>query len=142
MSLLASLQGLTAVLTFPTFDPPQLKAVLRMIDRATPRPRPGTPAPYLKAIGAYVDDHVPQSAGIKNLCTIPSLDTLRAQLVELLSAPEAQLTGGLDQARGRRLARTLDELQTSLEENSKGKCLTPCLHISCLWLFTTILCAS
>lgn len=120
--LLSSVQGPTAMLAFPTLDPPQLKAVLRMIDRAIPKPQPGAhPGPSLKVIGAYVDGRVLQPAGIQALSTLPSLDTLRAQLVGLLSAPAAQIAGVLDQARGGRLSRTLDGLRASLEESSKEK---------------------
>ncbi|KAF8600634.1 hypothetical protein BDV93DRAFT_415152, partial [Ceratobasidium sp. AG-I] len=114
--LLSSVQGPAAVLAFPTLDPPQLKAVLRTIDRAIPKSQPGAPpGPSLKVIGAYVDGRVLQPAGIQNLSTLPTLDTLRAQIVGLLSAPAAQLAGVLDQARGGRLSRTLDGLRASLE---------------------------
>lgn len=120
--LLSSIQGPTAVLAFPTLDPPQLKAVLRTIDRAIPKSQSGAaPGPSLKVIGAYVDGRVLQPAGIQTLSTLPTLDTLRAQLVGLLSTPAAQLAGVLDQARGGRLSRTLEGLRASLEENSTGK---------------------
>lgn len=120
--LLSSVQGPTAVLAFPTLDPPQLKAVLRTIDRATPKAQPGAPpGASLKVIGAYVDGRVLHPAGIVNLSTLPTLDTLRAQLVGLLSAPAAQLAGVLGQARGGRLSRTLEGLRASLEENAREK---------------------
>lgn len=51
--LLSSVQGPAAVLAFPTVDPPQLKAVLRTIDRAIPKALPSTSSgPSLKVISA------------------------------------------------------------------------------------------
>ncbi|CEL54373.1 hypothetical protein RSOLAG1IB_07023 [Rhizoctonia solani AG-1 IB] len=121
--LISSIQGPAAILAFPSLDPPQLKSVLRVIERAVPKSRPGGPAgevrPVLHVIGAYAEGRVFQATGIQNLSTLPTLDTLRAQLVGLLSAPAAQLAGVLDQARGGRLSRTLEGLKASLEENEK-----------------------
>jgi ribosomal protein L10 len=120
--LLSSVEGPAAVLAFPTLDPPQLKAVLRTIERAILKAQPGAPpGPALKVIGAYVDGRVLYPKGVKDLSTLPTLDSLRAQLVGLLSAPAAQIAGVLDQARGGRLSRTLEGLRASLEENAAEK---------------------
>ncbi|KAG8767840.1 hypothetical protein FRC12_006007 [Ceratobasidium sp. 428] len=121
--LLTALEGPAAVLAFPTLDPPQLKSILRTIDRAVPKatPQPGAaPAPVLRLVGAYVDGRVLRPDGVQNLSTLPTLETLRAQLIGLLSAPAAQLAGVLDQARGGRLSRTLEGLRESLEEGTTG----------------------
>ena len=48
---------------------------------------------------------------------LPTLDTLRAQLVGLLSAPATQLAMVLSEASGGKLARTLEGLKKSLEED-------------------------
>ncbi|CAE7214740.1 unnamed protein product [Rhizoctonia solani] len=121
--LISSIQGPAAILTFPNLDPPYLKSALRVIERAVPKSRQGEPVdhskPKLHVIGAYTEGRVFQSAAIQNLSTLPTLDTLRAQLVGLLSAPAAQIAGVLDQARGGRLSRTLEGLKASLEENEK-----------------------
>ncbi|CAE6428832.1 unnamed protein product [Rhizoctonia solani] len=121
--LIPSVQGPAAILTFPSLDPPHLKSALRAIERAIPKPRPGAPVdhtkPKLHIIGAYAEGQVFQFAAIQNLSTLPTLDTLRAQLIGLLSAPAAQLAGVLDQARGGRLSRTLEGLKASLKENEK-----------------------
>ncbi|CAE6535549.1 unnamed protein product [Rhizoctonia solani] len=123
--LISSVQGPAAILTFPSLDPPYLKSALRTIERAVPTPKPGAlvdpTKPRLHVIGAYAEGRVFQSAAIKNLSTLPTLDTLRAQLVGLLSAPAAQLAGVLDQARGGRLSRTLEGLKASLEESEKAE---------------------
>ncbi|QRV79920.1 ribosomal protein L10 [Ceratobasidium sp. AG-Ba] len=122
MPLLAAVQGPAAMLAFPTLDPPQLKSILRALERAVPKAKSeqsSAPRPTLRIIGGYVDGQVMQPEGLQNLSNLPTLDTLRAQLVGLLSAPAAQIAGVLDQARGGRLSRTLDGLRASLEESSK-----------------------
>ncbi|KAG8710819.1 hypothetical protein FRC08_016677 [Ceratobasidium sp. 394] len=122
--LLSAVRGPAAVLAFPTLDPPQLKSILRTLDRAVPKskPEPGAaPSPALRILGAYVDGRVLRPDGVQSLSTLPTLETLRAQLVGLLSAPAAQLAGVLDQARGGRLSRTLEGLRASLEEETATK---------------------
>ncbi|KAG9076265.1 hypothetical protein FRC06_009601 [Ceratobasidium sp. 370] len=122
--LLSTIRGPAAILAFPTLDPPQLKSILRTLDRAIPKstPEPGAPpSPTLRILGAYVDGRVLRPDGIRSLSTLPTLETLRAQLVGLLSAPAAQLAGVLDQARGGRLSRTLEGLRASLEDGTTEK---------------------
>ncbi|CAE6501669.1 unnamed protein product [Rhizoctonia solani] len=121
--LISGVQGPAAILAFPSLDPPHLKSVLRVLERTVPTPKKGVPVddkkPKLHIIGAFAEGRVFQPTGVKDLSTLPTLDTLRAQLVGLLSAPAAQLAGVLDQARGGRLSRTLEGLKASLEENEK-----------------------
>jgi ribosomal protein L10 len=123
LPLVSNVQGPAAILAFPSLDPPHLKSVLRVIDRSIPKSSQAQgqdgPKPKLQVLGAYAEGRVFQLEGVKHLSTLPTLDTLRAQLVGLLSAPAAQLAGVLDQARGGRLSRTLEGLRMSLEEKEK-----------------------
>ncbi|KAI0785428.1 hypothetical protein BC629DRAFT_1582423 [Irpex lacteus] len=145
---LASLQksGL-AVLSFPDFNPPQLDAVIRAMSRSVPprkakteeqlaqeakdatdsyvpgrrvkRQRP-EPTPDLKVVGALIEGRVFKAAEVSEVAKLPTLDTLRAQLVGLLSAPSAQLAALLNEAGGAKLSRTLEGLKKSLEEKEGG----------------------
>ncbi|KAH8094730.1 hypothetical protein BXZ70DRAFT_947296 [Cristinia sonorae] len=132
-----------AILTLPNLNPPQLKAVLRIMSRLVPprkaktpeeikkeqqdaeknfipgrklkRQRP-VPVPDLKVVGALIEGRIFMADGVKSISELPTLDTLRAQLVGLISAPATQLAGVLSQAGGGTLARTLEGLKKSLEE--------------------------
>ncbi|KAF8167560.1 hypothetical protein B0H34DRAFT_682311 [Crassisporium funariophilum] len=138
--------GSFAVLTLPSFDPPQLNAVLRAMDRSVPPKKPKTEEqlkqeladknadpsqpgkrikrvrqvriPELKLMGALIENRVFLPQGVKDVSKLPSLDTLRAQIVGLLSAPAAQLAAVLSEASGGQLARTLEGLKKGLEEAS------------------------
>ena len=135
--------GSFAVLTFPSFDPPQLGAVLRAMDRSVPPKPPKTneelkqelevknadPAqpgkrmkrvrqirtPELKLMGAVLENRVFLPPDVKDITKLPSLDTLRAQVIGLLSSPASHLTAILSEASGGRLARTLEGFQKSME---------------------------
>lgn len=146
---IADLQkGGLAVLAFPEFNPPQLDAVLRAMSRSVPprvqktqaeleqqakdavdayvpgrrvkRQRP-EPTPDLKVAGALIEGRVFGAAEVKDVAKLPTLDTLRAQVVGLLSAPSAQLAALLNEAGGAKLARTLEGLKKSLEEEQGGE---------------------
>ncbi|KAG6879375.1 hypothetical protein C0992_003195 [Termitomyces sp. T32_za158] len=138
--------GTFAVLLLPSFHPPQLNAILRSLERTVPTRPPKTPEeikkeqqaknadpetpgrrvkrqrrvlyPELKLAGALVEGKVFLPAGIKDVSQLPTLDTLRAQIVGLLSAPGMQLAGVLSQASGGHLARTLEGLKKGLEEDA------------------------
>ena len=135
--------GSFAVLTFPSFNPPQLNAVLRAMDRTVPPKRPKTdeelkqeldaknadPAhpgkrmkrvrqirtPELKLMGAILENRVFLPSGLKDVSKMPTLDTLRAQVVGLLSSPATHLAAILSEASGGRLARTLEGFKQSME---------------------------
>lgn len=136
--------GGLAILSFPDFNPPQLDAVLKAMSRSVPprkvktkaeieqeakdaadayvpgrrvkRQRP-EPTPDLKVVGALVEGRVFKAAEeVSEVAKLPNLDTLRAQLVGLLSAPSMQLAALLNEAGGAKLARTLEGLKKSLEE--------------------------
>lgn len=135
--------GSFAVLTFPSFDPPQLNVILRAMDRSVPLKRPKTddelkqelaeknadPAqpgkrmkrvrqirtPELKLMGAVLENRVFLPEGVKDISKLPSLDTLRAQVIGLLSSPATQLAAVLSEASGGRLARTLEGFKKGME---------------------------
>lgn len=137
-----------AVLALPSFDPPQLNAILRALDRGVPPRKPKTPEelkkeleeknadpatpgrrvkrirqvmqPELKLVGALIDGRVFLPQGVRDVSKLPTLDTLRAQIVGLLSAPANQLAGVLSEASGGRLARALEGLRKGLEEDASG----------------------
>lgn len=136
-------EGGLAVLTFPTLDPPQLNAILRALSRAVPPRKPKTqqeieqekkdaeasfvpgrrpkrqrptPVPDLKLVGALIEGRLFKAEDVQDVAQLPTLDTLRAQLVGLLSAPAMQLAMVLSEASGGKLARTLEGYKKSLEE--------------------------
>lgn len=140
--------GSIAVLSIPSMHPPLISAILRAMDRSVPPKPPKSPQeikaeedaknadpdqpgrrmkrvrqtriPELKLLGAIIEGRVFLPPGLNEVSKLPSLDTLRAQIVGLLSAPSAQLAGILGQAAGGQLARTLEGLKKSLEEENGG----------------------
>lgn len=140
--------GTLAVLSLPNLNPPQLNAILRILARTVPVRKPKTPeelaeakkvaeatfvpgrrpkrqrpkpTPELKLVGALIEGRVFGVEGVQDVAKLPTLDTLRAQLVGLLSAPASQLAMILSEASGGKLARTLEGLKKSLEEESEGE---------------------
>ena len=138
-----------AVLTFPVLDPPRLQAVLRALDRAVPKKRkdaaidsnakgkgkgddddfvPGRRIkrqrpvldPELKLLGALIGDRLFSVDAVKEISQLPTLETLREQIVGLLSSPAIQLSMLLGEAGGGRLARTLEGLKKMKEEEADG----------------------
>ncbi|EKM61551.1 uncharacterized protein PHACADRAFT_135308 [Phanerochaete carnosa HHB-10118-sp] len=109
--------GTLAVLTFPELNPPQLLAVLAAVARAVP-PRGARPraAPDLALVGAVIEGRAVRVEDVRSVAQLPDLETLRAQIVGLLSAPAGQLSAVLGEAGGAKLARTLKGLEKSLEE--------------------------
>ena len=135
--------GSLAVLSFPELNPPQLKAVLRVLARSVPPRKPKTqqqieeekkaaeaafvpgrrpkrqkptPVPDLKLLGALIEGRLVKAEGVQSVAELPTLDALRAQIVGLLSAPAAQLSMVLSEASGGKLKRTLEGFKKSLEE--------------------------
>ncbi|KAF7968935.1 hypothetical protein HWV62_28826 [Athelia sp. TMB] len=137
-------KGGLAILTLPSFNPPQIDAILKIMERTVPPRKPltaaeiaakeaekkadpatpgraiprsrSTPQPELKLLGAFIEGRVLSVSGVQDVSKLPTLDTLRAQIVGLLSSPATQLAGILSQASGGQLARTLEGLKKSLEE--------------------------
>lgn len=73
-------------------------------------------SPELKVMGALIEGRVFSAAGVKDVAKLPPLDTLRAQIVGLLSTPAMQLAAVLSEASGGKLARTLEGFKKGLEE--------------------------
>ncbi|KAJ7750207.1 hypothetical protein B0H16DRAFT_1549842 [Mycena metata] len=146
MRMTDGVTGALAVLSLPVLDPPQLKAILRTFDRNVP-PRkqkteeelqkelaeknadPANPGrrikrsrqvvdPELKVLGALLDGQILLPERVRDVADLPTLQTLREQLVGLLSSPGTQLAMVLSEAGGGRLARTLEGLKKGLEETS------------------------
>lgn len=141
------LKGGLAVLTLPSFNPPQLDAILRALDRSVPPKKPGIaePAPTkpqddpnfipgrkmqrvkpvltpeLEVMGALIERRVFGMEGVRDVSKLPTLDTLRAQIVGLLSSPAVQLAAILSEASGGKLARTLEGLKKGLEESPSAE---------------------
>ncbi|KAI0305077.1 hypothetical protein BC826DRAFT_979834 [Russula brevipes] len=139
-----TVQGGLAVLSLPVFNPPQLQAILRALERSAPKPKPPTAEqlkqaaaleaqdppnpgrrpkrtrktqePELSLMGALIEGRVFKAEGVKEVARLPTLGTLQAQIVGLLSSPGAQLAAVLSEASGGKLARTLEGLKKSLEE--------------------------
>lgn len=145
-SIADMVEGGLAVLSFEDFNPPQLDAVLRVLARTVPPRKPKTPAqiaqaakdaadafvpgrrpkrqrptptPDLKVVGALIEGRVFKAADVQTVSKLPTLDVLRSQIVGLLSAPSAQLAAVLSEASGGKLARTLEGLKKSLEEEQE-----------------------
>lgn len=142
--MIDGVDGGYAVLSLPVLDPPLLKAVLRAMDRSVPPRPPKTAAeiakeleektadpanpgrrmkrqravliPDLKVMGALIEGKVLLPDTMKEVSNMPTLDTLRAQVVGLLTAPSVQLAAVLSQASGGQLARTLEGFQKALED--------------------------
>jgi ribosomal protein L10 len=68
-------------------------------------------------LGALIEGRVFVAEGVRDVAKLPTLDTLRAQIVGLLQSPAVQLALVLQEASGGRLARTLEGLKKGLEED-------------------------
>jgi len=143
-------EGGLAVLSLPSFDPPQLNAIIRALQRSAPFPRNALSAsgssresnktpiddsdfvpgrrtkrvkpiltPELSLMGALIEGRVFKAPDVQEVAKLPTLVTLHAQIVGLLSSPATQLAGVLSQAGGGQLVRTLAGFQKGLEEAKK-----------------------
>lgn len=139
------LRGPIAVLSLPTLDPPHLTAILKVLDRALPKPSApaatsasrkgkeedlampplgggGTRKPKepriasLKVVGGLIEGRTFKFEELNRVTSLPSLQLLHSQIVGLLSGPHAQLVGVLSQAAGSRLLQTLDGFRQGLED--------------------------
>ena len=143
-----------AVLSLPSLDPPTLNAILNALQKSVPPLKPGkvtqvpsskktpaddpdfvpgrrvkrakpTPTPELMVMGALIEGRVFKAAAVRDIASLPTLDTLRAQLIGLISSPANQIAGVLGQARGGQLARTLEGFKKSLEDAEDNANSTP-----------------
>ena len=144
--MLEGTSGNFAVLSLPSFDPPLLAAVLRAMEKSVPPRPPKTEedikrvqaeknadpenpgrrvkkqrpmlTPDLRLVGAFIEGKVFLPPGVADASKLPTLDTLRAQIVGLLSQPGMQIAALLNEAGGAKLARTLEGLKKSMEEET------------------------
>ena len=142
-----TVQGGLAVLSLPVFNPPQLQAILRALARSAPKLKPPTPEelkqaaalaaqdppnpgrrvkrsrkvlePELMLMGALIEGRVFKAEGVNEVAKLPTFGTLHAQIVGLLSTPGMQLAAVLSEASGGKLARTLEGLKKSLEDEDE-----------------------
>jgi ribosomal protein L10 len=139
------LRGPVAVLSLPALDPPHLTSILKVLNRALPKPSAsaatsasgkrkedelampplgggGTRKPKeprvasLKVVGGLIEGRMFKFEELGRVSSLPSLQVLHSQIVGLLSGPPAQLVGVLSQAAGGRLLRTLDGFRQGLED--------------------------
>jgi ribosomal protein L10 len=144
-----TVRGGLVVLSLPVFNPPQLQAILRALERSVPKLKPPTAEelkqaaalgaqdppnpgrrvkrqrkihePELILMGALIEGRVFKAESVKEAAKLPTLGTLHAQIIGLLSSPGAQLAAVLNEASGGKLARTLEGLKKSLEETETAK---------------------
>lgn len=75
-----------------------------------------TLTPELTVMGALIEGKVFKASAVKDVASLPTLDTLRAQLIGLVSSPANQIASVLGQASGGQLARTLEGFKKGLED--------------------------
>ena len=143
-----------AVLSLPSLDPPMLNAILNALRKSVPPLKPGqkakvpssknpsaddpdfvpgrrvkrvkpTPTPELTVMGALIEGRVFKAPAVRDVASLPTLDTLRAQLVGLISSPANQIAGILVQASGGQLTRTLEGFRKGLEDSEGNTNPTP-----------------
>ncbi|GAA5956739.1 hypothetical protein JCM21900_002167 [Sporobolomyces salmonicolor] len=128
LSTASHLSGPLAVLTSSSLHPPTLSRVLSLLQTFSRTPPPNAPPPApdapplerLELLSSLLEKSqaaTPQRT--KEVGDLPSLDVLRAQIVGLLSAPGARITGVLG-ARASEVGRTLEGFKKGLEEHPKG----------------------
>ena len=131
-----------AILSLPSLDPPMLNAILNALHKSVPPLKPGQEAkskkpsvddpnfvpgrrvkrakptltPELTVMGALIEGRVFKTPAVQDVASLPTLDTLRAQLIGLISSPANQIAGVLVQASGGQLARTLEGFKKGLED--------------------------
>ncbi|KAM0785981.1 hypothetical protein ACM66B_006799 [Microbotryomycetes sp. NB124-2] len=137
-SLLSThLAGPLAVLTAQDLHPPTLQKVLKVLDKYSTAPARNAPpvdpkeqakgsksagavdkAQRLPVLSSLFEAQAADHARTVAVSKMPSLDTLRAQIVGLLSMPGARITGILGQ-RAVEVSRTLQGFKQGLEDGQK-----------------------
>lgn len=138
-----ALGGSCALISARELNPPQLTQLIRLVDRAVPpvknepppppiRKGPVNPddleeappkqkaAPSIKLVAGVVENKFFLVDDLIAISKLPTLQTLHAQIVGLLSAPAATLARVLGTAAGGGLLRTLQGFEKKLEEGSKA----------------------
>jgi ribosomal protein L10 len=119
---------LTAINKATSFKPPATAGVTPFTTSAalSAPPLAAVPInPKIFCVGAVVDGEVITAGGVQTLGSLPDLDTLRAQIVGLISAPAAQLSGVLSAAAGGQLSRVLEGLKVKLGGGDEGEASAP-----------------
>ncbi|WWD09920.1 hypothetical protein V865_008050 [Kwoniella europaea PYCC6329] len=120
------LVGQRALLSCPSLSPTYLNKILTTLNKTLKGlKRENTPdekQPSLKLISGLLENkHIYNEKQLQTeISKLPELDVLRSQLVGLLQAPQSQLVGVLNQARGGQLVRTLQGLEEGLKGESDG----------------------
>ncbi|KAL7338068.1 hypothetical protein BJY59DRAFT_758150 [Rhodotorula toruloides] len=120
--------GPIAVVTSPSLHPPTLSKVLALVNKFSKTPSPNQPPPgpkdppleRLAILSSLVERQAATLERTKEVGKLPSLDTLRAQLIGLLSAPGSRITGVVG-ARAQEIGRALEGFKLGLEEQGKPK---------------------
>lgn len=115
------LSGPLAMLTSPSLSPDYVSKLLAVVDRAMGNVvgRGAQPAvnPRLVPLAAIVEgNRLVDIPALREVGKLPDLQTLRAQLVGLLSSPASQLASILSMASGAQLALTLEARKRQLGE--------------------------
>lgn len=139
-------KGAVFLLTFPTLEPSQIRAVLRILDRSVP-PRSGTVTPEesarlkresevdfvpgkeqkkrrpnltprLEVTCGLIAGRIYTESQVRSIATLPTLQTLQSQVAGLLTASTSKLVGVLSEASGGQLLGTLQTYQNSKERRN------------------------
>jgi ribosomal protein L10 len=127
------LSGPLAMLTCPSLSPPYVSRLLSVIDKALgnralspaaqagkPHTRTANANPRMVPLAAIVEgNRLVDVPALRDVSKLPDLQTLRAQIVGLLSSPASQLAGVLSMASGGQLSLTLEGRKRQLEESSQ-----------------------
>ncbi|CAO1625168.1 unnamed protein product [Jaminaea pallidilutea] len=121
------LSGPLAILTCSTLSPSYLSKLLAVLDKALGNTakapavgaRQATVNPRLVPLAAIIEGkQVMDVPALRQVGKLPDLQTLRAQIVGLLSAPASQLSSVLNMAAGGHLALTLEARKRQLDEKN------------------------
>ncbi|KAG8935654.1 hypothetical protein FRC02_007163 [Tulasnella sp. 418] len=131
------LKGQVAALVLHELNPPLLSQLLRILDKAVPPPpleekkkKPvdefevaeKPPAhPALTVVGAFMDGKaVLPEQRLRDVAKMPTLDTLRAQIIGLLGSPAGKLTEVIRIAGGAKVAMTLEGYTAGLRKEQEA----------------------
>ncbi|KAF8316100.1 hypothetical protein DL93DRAFT_2111613 [Clavulina sp. PMI_390] len=129
-----TLRGSYALISARELNPPLLASLIRVID---PRRGPVNPddiedappkvkaPPSIRLVAGVVEDRFFLTEDVVGVSKLPTLQTLHAQIVGLLSAPAAKLSQVLGAAAGGSLLRTLQGYEKGLQEEQAESSKTP-----------------
>jgi len=79
-----------------------------------------TLTPELTVMGALIEGKVFKTPAVQDVASLPTLDTLRAQLIGLIGSPANQIARILVQASGGQLVRTVEGFQKGFRGGRSG----------------------